>query len=147
MVFENEAELRENRLEKSVSVVSLPADGRWQIKPDNAQLDPVFKLTSKLWTSVRDVGKTLGSTAGNFTPTSCGGKWGNGETNYERVACHKLKRLDIFTSGTERIVLSIANSHGTAMDMSKRGLSNTPHMSQMNILGVRSCPIDWWGKT
>ena len=26
-------------------------------------------------------------------------------------------------------------------------LSNTPHLSQMDILGVRSCPIDRWRKT
>ena len=25
-----------------------------------------------------------------------------------------------------------------------RGLSNTPRLSQMNIPGVRSCPMDWW---
>ena len=61
MVFENEAALRKNNLKKSVLVVALPADGRCQIKLDNAQLDPVFRLISKTFGKIYVIGSSVGN--------------------------------------------------------------------------------------
>ena len=84
MVFENEAALRKNNLKKSVLVVALPADGRCQIKLDNAQLDPVFRLISKPWVNLRD--RLLCRQRTQSQPAGwegLGRKKGKAEANYE----------------------------------------------------------------
>lgn len=80
MVFENEAALRKNNLKKSVLVVALPADGRCQIKLDNAQLDPVFRLISKPWANLR-VGNVQKPDQQAWK--DWGRKRGKAEANYE----------------------------------------------------------------
>ena len=110
-MFENEAALRKNNLKKSVLVVALPAHGRCQIKLDNAQLDPGFRLISKPWANQpRPAGRE-----------GLGRKKGERQKQIMRVACHKLKGLDMSTPVPQKIVFSTANTHGTRMGMPNIG--------------------------